>query len=114
MAHRKKVVRELFRQRGGEGRRGSPACAGPGISPPGTAGLKTMGTDKSMAVQLQSCLHFPSPYMARKALGGLMWFRREGTETYNQREALVTGRFMVRTKWIPGFSRWGLHRSLAW
>lgn len=42
----------------------------PGRQPPVTAGLKTMGTDKSMVVQLQSRLHFLSPYMAIKALWG--------------------------------------------
>lgn len=67
------MVRLLFRQRGGEGCLGSLARA-PGHQPPVTAGLKTMGTDKSMVVQLQSRLHPPSPYMAIKALRGLTWF----------------------------------------
>lgn len=32
-----------------------------------------MSTDKSMAVQLQSCLRFPSPHVAIRHLGGLGW-----------------------------------------
>jgi hypothetical protein len=30
---------------------------------PVIASLKTMNADKSMVVQLQSCLHFPFPFM---------------------------------------------------
>lgn len=41
-----------------------------GALAPVIASLKTMNTDKSMVVQLQSCLHFPSLYMAIKALRG--------------------------------------------
>lgn len=64
------MVWELVSDREVEKATSACLCSRPGHQPPVRAGLKTMGTDKSMVVQLQSCLHFPSPYMAIKALRG--------------------------------------------
>lgn len=44
------------------------ACVTESHRPPVIARLKTINADKSRVVQLQSCLHFPSPYMVIRVL----------------------------------------------
>lgn len=77
MDHRGKLVRSCSDSKVEKASRLTRATPGPEPPPPVIAGLKTMSTDKSMVVQLQSCLRFPSPDMAIKALRGPNVVRKE-------------------------------------
>lgn len=69
-----------------------------------------MNTDKSTVVQLQSCLHFPSPYMAIKALRGPNVVRKERHWNLESGGGF-NNRLPYRENKVDPVSRQGLHRS---